>query len=224
MDLSKNRKIIRTKDGSHSILVSDLHEQYHSVHGAVQEAEHVFLKMGLGECFHHKVSPIHVFELGFGTGLNAFLSAQWAKVNHQVVNYTSIEKYPLTEDEFEQLNYGDFVGEKKLYQNITSSKWNEFVEISNSFKLKKLELDVIEDIIPSGFDLIFFDAFAPNKQPKLWEVSIFEKMFSILNSKGILVTYCCQGQARRNMISAGFSVEKVPGPPGKREMLKAKKL
>ena len=224
MSLSKNRKIIITKDGSHSILVPELNEQYHSVHGAVQEAKHVFLKMGLCEYLNHTGSAIHVFELGFGTGLNAFLSAQWASQNNQVVHYTSIEKYPLSEDEFQKLNYGDIIGEKKLYQNITTSKWNEFVEISNCFKLRKLELDLIEGLIPSGFDLIFFDAFAPNKQPKLWEVSIFKKMLSILNSKGFLVTYCCQGQARRNMISAGFSVEKVPGPPGKREMLKAIKL
>jgi tRNA U34 5-methylaminomethyl-2-thiouridine-forming methyltransferase MnmC len=175
LSLSKNRKIIITKDGSHSILVPELNEQYHSIHGAVQEAKHVFLKMGLFEYLNHMGSPIHVFELGFGTGLNAFLSAQWASQNNQVVNYTSIEKYPLSENEFQRLNYGDIVGEKKMYKNITTSKWSEFVEISNSFKLKKLELDVIEDIIPSGFDLIFFDAFAPNKQPKLWEVSILKK-------------------------------------------------
>jgi tRNA U34 5-methylaminomethyl-2-thiouridine-forming methyltransferase MnmC len=204
--------------------VPELDEQYHSVHGAVQEAKHVFLKMGLDDYLSHTGGPINVFELGFGTGLNAFLSAQWASINQQEIHYTSIEKYPLSNDEFQQLNYGDFVGEKKLYQKITTSKWNEFIEISNCFKLMKLELDLIEGHIPSGFDLIFFDAFAPNKQPKLWEVSIFEKMLSILNSKGFLVTYCCQGQARRNMISAGFSVEKVPGPPGKREMLKATKL
>jgi tRNA U34 5-methylaminomethyl-2-thiouridine-forming methyltransferase MnmC len=224
LDLSKNRKIITTKDGSHSILVPELDEQYHSVHGAVQESEHVFLKMGLGEYLNYKGGPINIFELGFGTGLNSLLSAKWASFNNQIIHYTSIEKYPLSKDDFQQLNYGDFVGEKKLYQKITSSKWSEFIHISNFFKLRKLELDLIEDQIPSGFDLIFFDAFAPNKQPQLWEVSIFEKMLSILNPKGFLVTYCCQGQARRNMISAGFSVQKVPGPPGKREMLKATKL
>jgi tRNA U34 5-methylaminomethyl-2-thiouridine-forming methyltransferase MnmC len=224
LDLSKNRKIIITKDGSHSMLVPELDEQYHSIHGAVQEAKHVFLKMGLGDYLHQTGGPINVFELGFGTGLNAFLSAQWASINQQIINYTSIEKYPLSKGEFQQLNYGDFVGEKKLYQKINTSKWNEFIQISKCFKLRKLELDLIEDQTPSGFDLIFFDAFAPNKQPQLWEVSIFEKMHSILNPKGFLVTYCCQGQARRNMISAGFSVQKVPGPPGKREMLKATKL
>lgn len=204
----------------------ELNEQYHSIHGAVQEAEHVFLKMGLDKHIDCKKSndPINVFELGFGTGLNALLSARWAKFNHRIINYTSIEKYPLKDHEFKQLNYGDFVGEKKLYKNIITSKWSEFIEISNFFKLRKLELDVTRGIIPSGFDVIFFDAFAPKKQPKIWEVSIFEKMFKIINSGGILVTYCCQGQARRNMISAGFSVEKVQGPPGKREMLKANRL
>lgn len=224
MDLSKNRKIITTNDGSHSIHVPELNEQYHSVHGAIQEARHVFLKMGLDEFIHHNKLPIHVFELGFGTGLNALLASQWAKINKQFLYYTSVEKYPISKDEFQRLNYGDIIGEKDLYKNITSCNWNEFVQISNKFKLRKLEIDIIEDNIPDGFDIIFFDAFAPKKQPKLWEVSIFEKMFSILNSRGFLVTYCCQGQARRNMISAGFSVEKVQGPPGKREMLKAKKL
>lgn len=206
------------------MLVPELNEQYHSIHGAVQEAEHVFLKMGLGEYLNYNDVPINIFEVGFGTGLNSLLSAKWASVNNQIIHYTSIEKYPISENEFQQLNYGDFAGDKKLYEKITSSKWNEFVEISSCFKLRKLELDLIEAVLPSGFDLIFFDAFAPNKQPKLWEVSIFKKMFNLLNSKGFLVTYCCQGQARRNMISAGFSVKKVPGPPGKREMLKASKL
>jgi tRNA U34 5-methylaminomethyl-2-thiouridine-forming methyltransferase MnmC len=224
LNLSRNRKIITTNDGSHSILVPELNEQYHSVHGAIQEAEHVFLKMGLDDFINQDRGFLNVFEVGFGTGLNALLSAEWAKANQQALNYTSIEKYPILKEEFEQLNYGDLIGQEELYQKINSSKWNEFVGISDKFNLRKLEMDLNEDFLPDGFDVIFFDAFAPNKQPKLWSVSVFEKIFKIMNKKAVLVTYCCQGQARRNMISAGFSVKKVQGPPGKREMLKAIKL
>jgi tRNA U34 5-methylaminomethyl-2-thiouridine-forming methyltransferase MnmC len=224
LNLSRNRKIITTNDGSHSILVPELNEQYHSVHGAIQEAEHVFLKMGLDDFINQDRGFLNVFEVGFGTGLNALLSAEWAKANQQALNYTSIEKYPILKEEFEQLNYGDIIGQEELYQKINSSKWTEFVGISDKFNLRKLEMDLNEDFLPDGFDVIFFDAFAPNKQPKLWSVSVFEKIFKIMNEKAVLVTYCCQGQARRNMISAGFSVKKVQGPPGKREMLKAIKL
>lgn len=224
LNLSNKREIITTNDGSHSLLVPELNEQYHSVHGAKQEAEHVFLKMGLdGFCKGKSCNEINVFEVGFGTGLNALLSADWAKSNSISLNYTSIEKYPVTEDEFALLNYGDLLGEAELYNKITAASWEEYCEITKFFNLKKLAIDLTEDVLPKGFDVVYFDAFAPNKQPKLWEIVIFEKMFDIMNSKGILVTYCCQGQARRNMIAAGFEVEKVPGPPGKREMLRARK-
>lgn len=226
MDLSGKREIIVTNDGSHSLLVPELNEQYHSIHGAKQEAEHVFLKMGLdGYCeANPNTKSISVFEVGFGTGLNALLSANWAKEKNINTKYTSIEKYPVAQNEFSKLNYGDLLGNKELYEQITSCDWEDFIEITNQFKVRKVELDLVEDEIYNGFDVVFFDAFAPNKQPKLWEVEIFKKIFLAMNLNGILVTYCCQGQARRNMIEAGFVVEKVPGPPGKREMLRAKKL
>ncbi|MFL2582440.1 MAG: tRNA (5-methylaminomethyl-2-thiouridine)(34)-methyltransferase MnmD [Flavobacteriales bacterium] len=224
MDLSKNRKIITTNDGSHSILVPELNEQYHSIHGAIKEAEHVFLKMGLDECLPHNRASLRVFEVGFGTGLNALLSVKWSQTKQQSVEYTSIEKHPVSKEEFQQLNYGNMVDEVDLYTKITNANWTEFIEISTKFKLRKLELDLVKDPLPKGFDIVFFDAFAPNKQPELWDTSVFEKVYSIMNKNGLLVTYCCQGQAKRNMISAGFLVEKVPGPPGKREMLRARKL
>lgn len=223
MDLSQKRQIITTNDGSHSLLVPELNEQYHSVHGAKQEAEHVFLKMGL-ECpsasFGNK---INVFEVGFGTGLNALLTADWAERNQRIINYTTVEKYPVSAGEFSLLNYGDLIGNPALYSQINNANWESFVEITKAFKLKKLALDLVKDELPIGQDVVFFDAFAPNKQPKLWEVEIFKKIFQILKPGGVLVTYCCQGQARRNMLAAGFEVEKVPGPPGKREMLRARK-
>ena len=224
MDLSKNRKIITTNDGSHSLLVPELNERYHSIHGAIKEAEHVFIKMGLDEYLPRDEASLNVFELGFGTGLNVLLSVKWAQTKQQSVEYTSIEKYPVSKEEFQQLNYGRIVGEADLYSKITNANWTEFIEISEKFKLRKLELDVVKDSLPKGFDIVFFDAFAPNKQPDLWEASVFEKVYSIMNKNGLLVTYSCQGRAKRNMISAGFLVEKVVGPPGKREMLRARKI
>lgn len=222
MNLSKDRKIITTNDGSHSLYVPGLNEQYHSIHGAQQEAEHVFLKMGLdGYCLKRNVGELAVFELGFGTGLNALLTAKWAAKKSISVSYTSVEKYPVTKEEFSKLNYGDLLGDRALYHKIVDTEWEKYVRINTCFKLKKCVLDVKEGELPHGFDVVYFDAFAPNKQPDLWEVSIFEKIFKTMNQNGIMVTYCAQGQARRNMISAGFEVEKVPGPPGKREMLRA---
>ena len=226
MDLSSKRHIITTNDGSHSLLVPDLNEQYHSIHGAKQEAEHVFLKMGLdGFCKANSTAKsIAILEIGFGTGLNALLSAHWARIKNISLDYTTIEKYPVSQFEFSQLNDGDSLGDNALYQKITTCSWETFVELSSDFKIRKVEIDLISDDLNYGFDVVFFDAFAPNKQPKLWEIEIFKKIFNSMSNGGVLVTYCCQGQARRNMISAGFEVEKVPGPPGKREMLRAKKI
>ncbi|MBK21157.1 MAG: SAM-dependent methyltransferase [Flavobacteriales bacterium] len=224
MDLSKNRRIITTNDGSHTLFVPALNEQYHSIHGAVKEAEHVFLKMGLDEFIHPDRVSVNVFEVGFGTGLNALLSAQWSTFKQKKLAYTSIEKFPVSKREFQQLNYGGIVDANDLYTKITDAAWNGFTVISESFKLRKLKLDLLRDVLPNGFDIVFFDAFAPNKQPELWDTSVFEKIYSLMNKNSLMVTYCCQGQAKRNMISAGFEVEKVPGPPGKREMLRARKL
>jgi tRNA U34 5-methylaminomethyl-2-thiouridine-forming methyltransferase MnmC len=227
MDFSKNRKIITTKDGSHSLSVPSLNEQYHSIHGAKQEAEHVFLKMGLEDYAiqeDKKDVSLSIFEVGFGTGLNALLTANWAKKNNKNIDYTAIEKHPVSKEEHEQLNYGDLLGEVGLYNQISKAKWNVFEPINDFFKVKKMEIDLIATELPKGFDVIYFDAFAPNKQPQLWEVSVFKKMYDIMNRNALLVTYRCQGQARRNMIESGLKVEKVPGPPGKREMLRARKL
>jgi len=224
LDLSKNRRIITTNDGSHTLLVPELNEQYHSIHGAIKEAEHVFLKMGLDEFVRSNRVSVNVFEVGFGTGLNALLSAQWATSKQKRLAYTSIEKFPVSKKEFQQLNYGNIVHGSEIYTKITDSKWNDFTTISNAFKLRKLKLDLRKDTLPNGFDVVFFDAFAPNKQPELWDTLVFEKIYKIMRKNGLMVTYCCQGQAKRNMISAGFEVEKVPGPPGKREMLRARKL
>ena len=212
------REIITTKDGSHSLFVPILNEQYHSIHGAKQEAEHVFLKMGLG--FHRK-EKLRVFEVGFGTGLNALLTCDFAIKNKKVIEYVAIEKYPVTKDEFSSLNYGVILNMKSLFHQMFDQEWERNIFINESFSLHKINKDLKKDVLPEGFDVIYFDAFAPNKQPDMWSVEVFAKMNKMLREGGCLVTYCCQGQARRTMIEAGFTVEKVDGPPGKREMLRA---
>tara|TARA_B110000211_G_C14075935_1_gene552044 strand:- start:1134 stop:1859 length:726 start_codon:yes stop_codon:yes gene_type:complete len=212
------REIIVTKDGSHSLFVPSLNEQYHSIHGAKQEAEHVFLKMGLG--FHQK-EKLRVFEVGFGTGLNALLTCDFALKNNKVIDYVSIEKYPVTKSEFSVLNYGSILNMESLFVQMFEQEWEKECLVNDSFSLQKINKDLKRDILPEGFDVIYFDAFAPNKQPDMWSVEVFTKMRDMLSDGGCLVTYCCQGQARRTMIEAGFKVEKVEGPPGKREMLRA---
>ncbi|MFT4899545.1 MAG: tRNA U34 5-methylaminomethyl-2-thiouridine-forming methyltransferase MnmC [Flavobacteriales bacterium] len=220
MDISNKRHIITTKDGSHSLMVPELNEQYHSIHGAQQEAEHVFLKMGLD---YFEKDHLAVFEVGFGTGLNTLLSCLWGRRNNVSLDYTSVEKYPVSAKEANQLNYGELVEQPELFNQLHTCDWEQKVDVTKDFSLSKLKLDLTKDELPRGFDVIFFDAFAPNKQPKLWTIEVFEKMYAILNEGGVLVTYCCQGEAKRTMLKAGFKVEKVPGPPGKREMLRAVK-
>ena len=212
------REIIVTKDGSHSLFVPSLNEQYHSIHGAKQEAEHVFLKMGLG---FHKKEKLRVFEVGFGTGLNALLTCNFASKNNIEIDYVSVEKYPVTKAEFSVLNYGDILKMETLFVQMFEQEWEQKCLVNDSFSLLKINKDLKKDSLPEGFDVIYFDAFAPNKQPDMWSVEVFTKMRDMLNEGGCLVTYCCQGQARRTMIEAGFTVEKVEGPPGKREMLRA---
>lgn len=213
------REIITTKDGSHSISVPGLNEQYHSIHGAKQEAEHVFLKMGLD--YFPEARSLDVFEVGFGTGLNALLTALYAEQNQKQINYTSIEKYPVTKAEIDVINFGELMGCDDLFQSLHASDWGELEKVNDLFALRKLQMDLKRDELPGTYDVIYFDAFAPNKQPDMWSVEVFEKMKGIMKSGGCLVTYCCQGQAKRNMKAAGLSIEKVQGPPGKREMLRA---
>jgi tRNA U34 5-methylaminomethyl-2-thiouridine-forming methyltransferase MnmC len=214
------REIIVTKDGSHSLLVPELNEQYHSIHGAKQEADHVFLKMGLG---FHFLKDLKVFEVGFGTGLNALLTWDYAARNSIHIEYHSIEKYPVAQAEYEVLNYGTILHKEEAYLQLHQASWEELNTMDAHFSLHKLEADLKSDVLPKGFDVIYFDAFAPNKQANMWTEEIFRKMLEMLNEGGCLVTYCCQGHAKRAMKAAGFDIEKVPGPPGKREMLRAKK-
>lgn len=218
------KEIIATADGSHTIAIPEMHVTYHSVHGAIKESRHVFLEAGLGNVqAQGKLPSIAVFEMGFGTGLNAFLTAIHAIENQLHIFYTAIESAPLSAEEISLLNYPVTLGHEELFQQLHAAPWNEAVELHQFFTLEKLQTDLASFASSRPFDLVYYDAFAPSAQPELWTKEVFEKLFSLLNANGVLVTYCSKGDVRRAMIAAGFSVEKLPGPPGKREMLRAQK-
>jgi tRNA U34 5-methylaminomethyl-2-thiouridine-forming methyltransferase MnmC len=219
-----NRKIILTEDGSSTIFLPELNQNYHSIHGAMQESMHVFMKMGWNVVA-EKQDEISVLEIGFGTGLNAFLVLEECLLDDsKKVTYSSIENYPLTLEDAKQLNYVQNDLKKELFLRLHESEWNEEVKILDNFSLKKIQIK-LEDFIPveNKYNLIFFDAFAPDFQPELWTEEIFRELFLSMKKDGILVTYCAKGQVRRNMIAAGFTVERLEGPPGKREMLRGRK-
>jgi len=227
---NSKRKLVITEDGSHTLFVPELNEHYHSVHGAVQESMHVFIQTGLNIIIDKK--SISILEVGFGTGLNALLTLREAMEQKKDISFTSIEKYPITVEEIEILNYAAFLGIdfSDVYKQLHDATWNSYVEIqlscsddnnNSSFQLKKLQLDLLNFITEEKFDLIYFDAFSPNVQPELWSETVFKKMYNCLQPKGILVTYSAKGFVKRNLRAAGFLVKRLPGPPGKREMLRA---
>jgi tRNA U34 5-methylaminomethyl-2-thiouridine-forming methyltransferase MnmC len=223
------RNIITTADGSKTIQIEEWNEQYHSVHGAIQEAYHVFIKHGLYyfKEFHSNLEePISILEIGFGTGLNAFITLIEAEKLNVDINYVGVEAYPVSMDEIQQLNYPTaFNAENKadLFDCLHTSAWNKKIEISKGFELTKQQKSFfeIEDI--NAFNIIYFDAFGARVQPELWTEALFKKMFDALKLNGVLVTYSAKGSVRRAMLEVGFKVEKLPGPPGKREMLRATK-
>ncbi len=222
------RKIILTNDGSHSIEVPELNVIYHSIHGAIQESKHVFIQSGLlySEIFDY-VGVHHVLEIGFGTGLNALLTLIEADKHKNRIYYTGIELYPLNVAEVKQLNYCEQLKMphyQNLFEKMHQCGWDEMFEITNYFRLAKIKSDLLDFTTENTFFLIYFDAFASNAHPELWTKEVFDKMYSLLLPEGILVTYCSKGDVRRAMQAAGFKVEKIPGPKGKREMIRAIKI
>lgn len=220
------RKITITADGSSSIFLPEWNEQYHSKHGAITEAQHVFIKNGL-HCLLSKnnAKEINILEIGFGTGLNAFLTLFEAERLRLNICYDAVEAYPVTLDDVNSLNYSKIFPEGKDYfLKMHQHNWEESHPITTTFQLKKRKIlfEEIED--KDVFDLIYFDAFGARVQPELWTVAIFQKMFDALKNQGILVTYSAKGSVRRAMQEVGFTVEKLVGPPGKREMLRANKI
>lgn len=221
------RKIIRTADGSTTIYIKGWDEHYHSKHGAVQEAYHVFIRMGLDLALNQGPEELRIMEIGFGTGLNAFITLLETGSKPVQIGYTGIEAYPVGEGEWRALNYTEALEatpeQSELFERMHLEPWEQAAEITPGFTLTKRKqfFDEIDD--EEAFELIYFDAFGARVQPELWEESIFKKMFTALRPGGILVTYAAKGSVRRAMQAVGFLVEKLPGPPGKREMLRARK-
>ena len=217
------REIITTADGSKTIQLKEWNEQYHSKHGAIQEAYHVFIKHGLN-LFHNQ--SINILEIGFGTGLNAFITFLEAPKLDLNIAYRGVEAYPVSAGELSQLNYISELkaeGFRERFHQMHQSLWDDLVVISDYFTLYKEQCDFKEINAQNSFDLIYFDAFGARVQPELWTEDVFAIMFKALKNGGILVTYAAKGSVRRAMQEVGFEVERLPGPPGKREMLRATK-
>ena len=215
-----NRYIQQTEDGSHTIYVPDIDEHYHSIHGAIQESDHVFIQNGLNVC---QKNEITILEIGFGTGLNALLTL--LNKGGKTVNYIGVEKYPLNNDEIETLNYGSIL-DQKLFLQIHQCEWNRSIKLADGFYLHKLHADFIDMDFTSlpYFDIIYFDAFAPNKQEDMWQESHLRKIAAHTKKGGIFVTYCAKGEVRRRLERCGYKITRIPGPPGKKEMLSGVKF
>lgn len=222
------RKFITTADGSSTIYLLELDETYHSRHGAINEALHVFIKEGLKYTLkkYTETESFSILEIGFGTGLNAFLTCLETERLNCKIEYTGVEAYPVTTEDLLHINYSKSIKEgayESLFNKLHSVAWESKQVITESFSLLKQQ-KVFNDIVDNeSHDIIYFDAFGPRVQPDLWGESVFKIMYKALKPGGVLVTYSAQGNARRAMQAVGFTVERIPGPPGKREMLRATK-
>jgi tRNA U34 5-methylaminomethyl-2-thiouridine-forming methyltransferase MnmC len=217
------QKLIKTSDGSHTIYVPELDEHYHSIHGAVQESEFIFIKNGYEFC---TANPVSILEIGFGTGLNVLLTAIKNLAVDRSVDFTSVEKFPLDENTVKLLNHHKYAGEngKEIFDQIHSSPWNKKINLFSNFYLTKLKIDITKEMPDGLFDLIYFDAFGPDKQPGMWTAEIFNLISGITKKDGVLVTYSAKGEVKRNLKASGFEVSLLPGPPGKRQMIRAIKI
>jgi len=221
-------KLVKTKDGSHTLVSNEFGEHYHSINGSIQEAEHIFINNGLKAISKNK---IHVFEMGFGSGLNTILSYYYAKKQKSKIVYHTIEAYPISIEIANQLNYNDFIQEKdfkEIFNKIHTAAWNETQSISPFFKLHKIKSKIeecnLKQTLNNQVDIVFFDAFAPNAQAHLWEEDILQKMYEVLKVDSFLITYCAKGVFKRTLKKLSYEIEPLPGPIGKREITKAVKL
>ena len=267
-------KIQVTEDGSHTLFSEMAGQTYHSAHGAVQESRHIFIsQLSIVNSQRSTINSqrsmvngqlsmvggdLSVLEIGFGTGLNALLTACWAKENGVRVDFSTIELYPLERDVYEELNYGSLLGEEELFLKLHEAEWDAGLqEITPEFAICKHKKDIVEwlrnaqstihnaqslilssgaqgdlelDFVAKGsktfgpqFDVVFFDAFSPDAQPELWTEEVFRNVYELMKKGGVMTTYCAKGDVRRAMLAAGFKVEKLQGPPGKRHILRAVK-
>jgi len=221
------REIIVTSDGSHTLFVPELNESYHSTYGAVGESMHIFINAGF-RYVAKNFKKLTILEIGFGTGLNAFLTLLEIAGKETEIYYHGIEAYPVEKSDAEQLNYPEVSGFPKaaqLFEKLYTTEWGIKQAVSNNFSLLKEKNRLEEAILPADFyNLVYFDAFSPEVQPEMWRIEIFRKIYSAMKPDGVLVTYSCKGDVKRALKSVGFKIEKLPGPPGKREFLRAVKL
>lgn len=221
---SMKREVIITRDGSSTIAIPEMQVMYHSIHGAIQESRHVYIQAGLQYALaHFSDTPLRLFEMGFGSGLNALLTAIVSQKEQRSINYTSVEAYPVTAEEVGVINHGEALENQRLFDQLHKAAWSQTVSIHPYFTLQKEQVGLTSFSTSQPMHLIYYDAFAPAAQPELWTQEVFEKLYHMLASNGILVTYCSKSVVRRAMQAAGFTVSKLPGPPGKREMLRAMK-
>jgi tRNA U34 5-methylaminomethyl-2-thiouridine-forming methyltransferase MnmC len=228
--LPTGRIIQLTEDGSHTVTIPAMNVTYHSKHGAVQESIHVFIQAGLIYFIQNTALPvdetINIFEVGFGTGLNALLSLEQSALFNRKIFYQTVEAFPLSPEEIAQLNYSSLLSVelKEYFPAMHACAWDTIEQLHPLFSFKKIQAALEQFETQQQFHIIYFDAFDPVAQPELWTETVFKKMFDMLFSKGILVTYCSKGAVQRAMQAAGFSVEKLKGPPGKREIIRAIKM
>jgi len=219
-------KIITTEDGSHTLFNEELNEHYHSTHGAINESNHVFIEAGF-----KAQKPKHsynILEIGYGTGLNALLTLREVINTCVKINYVGIEAYPVVNTVYKELNYVDLIGDKSLekyFNDMNESSWNYPQYITDNFIINKID-EKFEDIAlnDDSFDLVYFDAFSPEVQAELWMPAIFEKIYKAMKFDGILTTYCAKGEVKRTLKAAGFELENLPGPIGKREITRCRKI
>jgi len=216
-------ELLLTSDGSHTLYVSGIDECYHSTHGAIQESQHIFIEAGLKQCEKNEIS---VLEIGFGTGLNAFLTLLEAEKLQKKIHFSTLELYPVEIEKAIQLNYPDLIAtdKKEFFKQLHTSEWNRDVEITKNFILTKIRTDFTSYTLTGKFDVVFFDAFSAEKQPEMWAQEQFTKLYQHCTKNAVLTTYCAKGIVRRAMQSAGFKVERLQGPPGKREILRGKRI
>ncbi|MFZ1808934.1 MAG: tRNA (5-methylaminomethyl-2-thiouridine)(34)-methyltransferase MnmD [Cyclobacteriaceae bacterium] len=220
-------QLINTSDGSHTIKNIELNETYHSTHGAIQESRHIYIDQGLHYFIDRfQAKSIKILEVGFGTGLNALLTMLDERTRGSRKTYHTVEAFPLPDEVIKQLNYPDHLGNRAAFcfSELHHAKWDREVEVVADFVIHKMHADIGSLKLDGNYDLVYFDAFAPKVQPEIWAKSVLANVIRVMSDNGVLVTYCASGQFKRDLKDLNMEVEEVPGPPGKRVMVRAYRL
>lgn len=219
-------RIIETSDGSQSLYRKDLNETYHSTHGAITESQYVFIQHGLDFLSEQGRESVSILEVGFGTGLNALLTLDWAKSHEQKITYSTLEPIPLAADIYTQLNYHQLINgsvNQADLKYLHEAEWEQEHQLTDNFTFFKTQSKLQDFQSEKDFDLVYYDAFAPSKQAEMWDYDVLEKTADLMAEGAVLVTYCARGQFKRDLAALGLSVETLKGPPGKKEMVRGVK-